>query len=82
MDTVSTCIIDAKTFLKENPKETIACAARIFQLPETTLYNSIIRSKKPVKKTGGHNKILEEHQVKAIHKFIRSLLAYGIQPSH
>ena len=31
---------------------------------------------------GGQNKILEEHQVKAIHHFIRSLLAQGIQPSH
>ena len=31
---------------------------------------------------GGQNKILEEHQVKAIHHFIRSLLAQGIKPSH
>ena len=50
MDTIFTCIIDVKAFLKENPKEEIACAAQIFQLPEKTLYNSITRSKKPLKK--------------------------------
>lgn len=29
-----------------------------------------MRSKKPVQKMGGDNKILEKHKIKAIHEFI------------
>ena len=81
-DSIATRVQNAKQFLLENPKECIVCAARIFNLAETTLYSSIEREKTPPKKTGGQNKILEEHQVRAIHEFIRSLIAYGIQPTH
>ena len=88
MDSVSlqTRISDAKTFLLENPDERTACAAQIFKIRPTTLYSSIATDKKSSSSAksarGGQNKILEEHQVKAIHHFIRSLLAQGIQPSH
>lgn len=78
MDTMVTCIANAKIFLKENPNEIIACATQIFQLLKITLYNSITRSKKLIKKTGKHNKILKEYQVKAMYKFIQLLLAYSI----
>ena len=76
----------------ENPDERTACAAQIFKIRPTTLYSSIAthmksssnkKSSSSAKSAGGEqNKILEEHQVKAIHHFIRSLLAQGIQPSH
>ena len=95
MDSVSlqTRISDAKTFLLENPDERTACAAQIFKIRPTTLYSSIatdmkssfsdMKSSSSAKSArGGQNKILEEHQVKAIYHFIRSLLAQGIQPSH
>lgn len=82
-DSLQTRIDNAKAFLRENPDEKIACAAQIFKLAHTTLYGSISRDKKPISRgqRGGQNKILDEHQVKVIHQFIRSLLAYGIEPS-
>lgn len=84
MEPLSTRIDDAKAFLKENPDEKIAHVADKFCLHHTTLYSSIAHDKKPVSniKKGGQNKILDEDQVGAVHKFIRSLLAYGIQPTH
>ena len=72
----------AKEFLTECPTESIAYAARIYHLPETTLYNSITRAKEPPKKHGGQNKILQPEDAKPIHTFIRSLLYFGIQPTH
>ena len=81
-DSIATRVQNAKQFLLENPKESIVCAARIFNLVDTTLYSLIEREKTPLKPTEGQNKILEEHQVRAIHEFIRSLIAYGIQPTH
>ncbi len=38
-------IENAKQFLENNPTETIACAARIHNLTESTLYSSISRQK-------------------------------------
>jgi hypothetical protein len=77
-------IENAKQFLKENPTETIACAARIYDLTETTLYSSIRRQKDEAEKTGrgGHNKILSQDETNAFHKLIRSLLMGGIPSTH
>ena len=93
MDSVSTHvgslhtrIENAKAFLSEHPGEKIACAATIFGIAHTTLYSSIARDKRPKPdievKRGGNNKILDEHQTEVIHRFVRSLLAFGIDPSH
>lgn len=80
---LQTRIHDAKAFVKNNPDTKIAHVANMFTLPHTTLYSAISRDKKPVPSAqrGGYNQILEKHQVEAIHKFIRSLLVYGIQPT-
>ena len=82
-DTV-TRLNDAKQFLIENPLESKICAARIFDIPRTTLQSSLAQNSasNEVEKRGGHNKILEKHQIKAIYEFIRSLLTYGVQPTH
>lgn len=82
-DSVRTRTDNAKAFLAANPDERIAHAAQMFGLPEGTLYSAVSRNRKPHigAKQGGHNKTLEHH-VKAIHKYIRDLLAYGIPPSH
>ena len=81
-DSIAKRVQNAKQFLLENPKESIVCAARIFNLVDITLYSLIEREKTPPKKIEGQNKILEEHKVRAIHEFIRSLITYGIQPTH
>lgn len=79
-DSLATRLNNAKQFLLENPTETVACAARIFNLSRTTLTSSVKRGTRRSK--GGENRILQEHHTKAVHDFIRSLLAYGIQPTH
>jgi hypothetical protein len=63
---------NAKQFLKENPTEIIACAARIYDLTETTLYSSIKRQKDEKTRREGHNKILSQDETDAIHDLIRS----------
>ena len=74
------CFNDAKAFLRDNPDEKIAHAAREFGIALPTLYTAIARDKKPrvPKKRGGQNKILEAHQVAVLHDFIWSLVAYNI----
>ena len=81
------CIHNAKVFLRENSTEKIAAAAVMFELSHSTLYNSLARDKKPKSrarggKHGGQNKILKEHQEKAVKQFIQSLLMYSIKPSY
>lgn len=82
LDSIKARLKNAKTFLSENLDEKIAHVAEKFKLCHKTLYSSITRNKKlkSKKRHGGHNKILETHQVEAVHHFIQSLLAYGIQP--
>jgi hypothetical protein len=79
-------IENAKQFLKDNPTETIACAARIYDLIETTLYSSLSRKKNAAEKTSSrrerHNKILQSHEVDALHELIRSLLMSDIPSTH
>ena len=80
----STCINNAKTYLKENPTEKVAHIAQIFHIQDSTLCSSIKTEKKSSNglKTSRQNKILKKHQVGAIIQFIQSLLTYGIQPSY
>jgi hypothetical protein len=74
---ISTRIQHAKEFLHENPTEKALTAARIYNLHPTTLNSSIKRA--PTSGIhGGHNRIMQEHHIEALHLFIRSLLAYGI----
>ena len=45
-------------------------------------YDTLKSSIKPLKRPhGGHNKVLQEHQTKAIHTYIRDFFSYGIQPT-
>lgn len=76
-------INEAKAVLREHPDKKIAHVADTFQLHHQTLYASIRRDKTRGSgaKRGGQNKILGEHEAEAIHKYVRSLIAYGIQPS-
>ena len=66
-------IANAKTFLLENLTKKPIHAATVFDIFSQTLYFSIARDKKPDSEMeknehkGGNNKILEEHQKKAIH---------------
>jgi uncharacterized protein YcbK (DUF882 family) len=79
-------IENAKQFLKDNLIEIIACAARIYDLTETTLYNSLSREKNEAEKTSSrrekHNKILQSHEVDALHELIKSLLMNDISSTH
>ena len=80
IDNVPTRIQHAKQFLNENPTKHAITAARIYNLQPSTLYSALERA--PTHARGGQNKILLEHQKEALHLFIRSLLAYRIQPTY
>jgi hypothetical protein len=71
----------AKAWLQENPDEKPVTAARIYSLKPTTLYSSLSRPPNPRNTRGGHNKVLTEHHKDALYRFIRALLANGIQPT-
>ena len=75
-------IFDAKKFLQENPKKTMIIVFRIFHFSRSTLQSSINREKTAtatsLNRGGGHNKILEDHQIQTVHEFIRRLLIYSI----
>lgn len=76
----------ARKFLEENPRESVAMVSRIFDLPVTTLYSFISRGNKSIEsKTRLSNvelnKMLQQHQTIAVHKFIRSLLSYSMPPT-
>ncbi len=82
-------IENAKQFLKDNLIEIIACAARIYDLIEITLYSSINRQKKEdedqnadKKRHESNNKILQSHEVDALHELIRSLFMSDISSTH
>jgi hypothetical protein len=79
-------IENAKQFLKDNLIEIIACAARIYDLIEITLYSSLNRKKNETEKTSSRrerqNKILQSHEVNAFHVLIRSLLMSDISSTH
>src|SRR5437660_7441594 len=81
-ESTSVRVQKAKQFLEENPHECTITAARIYNLHPTTLYSALTANRPGSKPHGGHNKILMEHHKEAIHNFIRSLLANGIQPSY
>jgi hypothetical protein len=79
-------IENAKQFLKDNFIEIIACAARIYDLIEITLYNSINRQKKEnedlKKRHEDNNKILQQHEINVLYKLIKLLLMNDISSTH
>jgi uncharacterized protein YcbK (DUF882 family) len=79
-------IENAKQFLKDNFIEIIACAARIYDLIEIILYNSLNRKKNEDEKTSSRrekqNKILQSHEVDALHVLIKSLFMNDISSTH
>ena len=80
LDDIPTRIQRAKAFLHENPDEQAVTAARIYNLRPITLWSSL-RRPEPTGLRGGQNMILQEHQKKATHQSIQSLLAHGIEPT-
>ncbi len=78
---LSTRIRKAKEFLQENPDEQTITVAWIYNIGKTTLRSSISR-RPAVSDRGRQNKILQEHQQKALHQFIQSLLACQIQSTY
>jgi hypothetical protein len=81
LDSPETRLQKARDFLRDNPNEPLVVAARIYNIPPATLYAAMKRGWE-CRKRGGHNQILQEHHTLALHKFIRSLLASGILPTH
>jgi uncharacterized protein YcbK (DUF882 family) len=67
---------NAKKFLRENFTESKAVAAKIFNVNEKTLTESIRRDSSVKKEE--HNKILQNHEINALDDFIRSLLRHEI----
>jgi hypothetical protein len=80
---MNSCIVlvstlaDAKKFLKENSTESKIVAIRIFNVSVKRLIKSISRNSEDIREE--QNKILESHQERAIHDFIRSLLLHELQ---
>ena len=70
---------DAKKWLEANPSEKVTTASRLYKIEYCTLQSSIQRPDN--RQRGGQNKVLQEHQTRAIHTFIRDLLSYSIQPT-
>lgn len=81
-------IAAAKQYLLENSTETMTSAARIFKIATSTLHSSMKHDKDiesgvlSSSQKGGQNKVLAKHEADAVHEFIRSLLSYGIPPTH
>jgi heme/copper-type cytochrome/quinol oxidase subunit 2 len=76
-------IENAKQFLKENFIEIIACAARIYDLIEITLYSSIKRQKdEQMTRREEHNKILSQDETAIIHNLIRLFFLCDISSTH
>src|SRR5690348_9166227 len=82
INNISTRLCKAKEFIQENPNEQTITVARIYNLSGSTLRSAISRRPTSKANCGGHNKILQEYQIKALHLFIRSLLASQIQPTY
>ena len=72
IDFLQTHIANAKTYLSENPTKKCIKAATVFDIHPTILYTLIACVTKPVseKQRGKNNKILVEHQEKAIYHFV------------
>jgi hypothetical protein len=67
---------NAKKFLRENLTESKTVAAKIFNVNEKTLTESIRRDSSVKKEE--HNKILQNHEINVLDDFIRSLLKHEI----
>jgi hypothetical protein len=60
----------ALEFLRDNPTEKIATAARIYKVNANSLRSNRLRANHTKTTHGGHNKILSEAQIKAIYKYV------------
>jgi uncharacterized protein YcbK (DUF882 family) len=67
---------NAKKFLRENPTESKAVAAKIFNVNARSLSAFIQRDSDA--KNGDNNKMLQNHEINALDDFIRSLLKHEI----
>jgi hypothetical protein len=81
-------IAAAKQYLQENSIEIMKCAASIFKLTFSTLH-SFIKHDKDVEfevlsssQYDEQNKVLQKHEIDALHEFIKSLLSYDISSTH
>jgi hypothetical protein len=72
----ATRLAEAKQFLMENPTESKTVAARIFDINNRTLIISMRRESN--RQHEGHNKILNEHEEKSVHRLIESLLTHDM----
>lgn len=72
---------ESKAWLQEHPDERPVTAARLFRIKPTTLFSSPSRPQSAPNTRGGHNRILTVHHKDALYRFIRALLANGIQPT-
>lgn len=61
-----------------NLLKTQTCVIRIFKIFHIFLQNFIARENSK-RRRENHNKILQKHQIKIFHKFIKSLITYNIQ---
>ena len=73
-------ITEAKDWLIDNQGEQQSTAARIYHIKPDTLRKSVRRTYSG-KGRGGHTRILKDHQTRAIHDHIRTLLLNQIQPT-
>lgn len=71
----------AVLWLRENPSEKAITASRLFNLNLSSLYTMIRRGTSTRNTHGGHNKVLQDYQSRAVHQFIRELLSFGMQPT-
>jgi hypothetical protein len=71
----------AKEWLQEHENESIATAARIFNLNRTSLSYSIRKANNRPGSGGGLNRILTTGQEQSLNQFIRSYLDHGLLPT-
>jgi DDE superfamily endonuclease len=78
---MSSLLLQAKEWLRENPTETATAAARIFKVNAVTLRSSITRDKTIpaiAVKHGGKNKVLTNAQIEALKQWIRRQCDQGL----
>jgi hypothetical protein len=75
-------LAEARQFLIENPTESKAMTARLFDVNVNTLATYMRRHQSNKQhQHEGHNKILKKHEENAVHRLIESLLAHDVSPT-
>jgi hypothetical protein len=86
-DEYTQALANATAFKSENPAEKQVTGARIYDVNVHTVRSRLRREQKragaPLRKRGGHNKVLSESQVEAIYKYVEDsyLRGYGATKS-